>query len=144
MKKNDSLEELLLALTENLSDEELLLAMLQADIAATIAVKRIQAEMSQAELAQAMGVSQGLVSRWESGETNFTLATLVKIAQKLSIDMISPYKRERPPIPAEPRATLENVIYPDAWNSSGQGYVVLKSEDQRYRSDAKDGALKEM
>jgi len=53
--------------------------------------------MNRKQFAEFMGVSQGLVSRWERGETNFTLETLVNIASKLGLEMQSPIK----PTPAK-------------------------------------------
>ncbi|WP_312615162.1 helix-turn-helix transcriptional regulator [Oscillibacter sp.] len=97
MSIDKELENLLSALTESFSDEELLLTALQSNIASAIVAARIKKELSQKELADALGVSQGLVSRWESGDANFTLQTLVRIALKLEIEMKSPYVSERPP-----------------------------------------------
>lgn len=91
MEKNKSLDDLLSALTEGLSDEELLLAAIQSDIAAEISTARIAKGLSQQELADALGVSQALISRWENGDANFTLQTLVRISLKLDIKMKSPY-----------------------------------------------------
>lgn len=114
MKTNKDLESLLMALTSNLSDEELLLSHLQSDIAATIAEKRVSAGLSQKEFADALSVSQGLVSRWESGDCNFTLQTLVRIAQKLSIKMRSPYSPDRLPH----YHSIENVISFPNWKET--------------------------
>ena len=94
---NNNLDALLSALSDSLSDEELLLSVLQADIAARITSARASKSLSPKELADSMGVSQGLVSRWESGDVNFTLQTLARIALKLGIEMKSPYIPALPP-----------------------------------------------
>lgn len=91
MNDNQSLDNLLSALTDKLSDEELLLSALQSDIAAEIASARIAKGLSQKELADALGVKQALVSRWESGSVNYTLQTLVRISLELGIKIKSPY-----------------------------------------------------
>lgn len=91
MDRNKCWDELLFTLTKGLSDEELLMTSIQSDIAAEIASARITKGLSQKELADALGVSQALVSRWENGDSNFTLQTLVRIALKLDIEMKSPY-----------------------------------------------------
>jgi len=44
---------------------------------------------SKGAFAEAMGVSQGLVSRWISGSHNFTVDTLVEIEQVLKIRLIN-------------------------------------------------------
>lgn len=79
------------ALSVNLRDEDLLDATIRGLIAAEISMHRQDMNLSQKDFAKLMGVSQGLVSRWESGETNFTLSTLAAIAIKLNIAMQSPY-----------------------------------------------------
>jgi transcriptional regulator with XRE-family HTH domain len=43
--------------------------------------------MTQAEFAKYMGVSQGMVSKWESREYNFTIKSLNEICQKLNMQM---------------------------------------------------------
>ncbi len=53
-------------------------------IASEIEYSRVEMGMSQKEFAGFMGVSQGMVSRWESGTYNFTIETLTNIACKLS------------------------------------------------------------
>ena len=56
MERNKSLDDLLSALTEGLSDEELLLASIQSDIAAAISTARTAKGLSQQELSNALGV----------------------------------------------------------------------------------------
>ena len=41
--------------------------------------------MSQKEFAAYMGVSQGMISKWESREYNFTVRSLNEICQKLNL-----------------------------------------------------------
>ena len=91
-----STKELLEQLSDGLSEEELLLSSLQGLIASEITIKRHEAGLSQKEFAQLMGVSQGLVSKWEAGDNNYTLSTLVKISIALNIEMQTPFVLERP------------------------------------------------
>lgn len=79
------------ALTTDVSEKEMLLSTLQAKIASVIISNRIRRDWSQQDLADALGVSQSLVSRWENGDNNYTLSTLVDIALTLDIEMCSPY-----------------------------------------------------
>ena len=87
---------LISALSEGMPAEELMLSGLQSLIAAAITMKRHELKMSQKELANTMGVSQTSVSKWESGETNFTLKTLVQIASALGLEMNVPFNIEAP------------------------------------------------
>lgn len=89
--KSASIGSLLTALSENLSAADIVLAGLKAEISAVITAKRLELGFSQKEFADFMGVSQGLVSRWENGDTNFTLQTLSDIAVKLDIKTQSPF-----------------------------------------------------
>lgn len=95
MKTNDTYE-FLSALSQNMSSEELMLTGLQGVIAAEIVGKRLSLHMTQKEFAEYMGVSQGMISKWENGESNFTLQTLVQIASKLGIQMQCPFVMNPP------------------------------------------------
>ncbi len=48
--------------------------------------KRKQMNMSQKEFAKFMGVTQGMVSKWESFEYNFTIESLCEVFEKIDID----------------------------------------------------------
>jgi transcriptional regulator with XRE-family HTH domain len=99
----------------------------RADVAALSFVEELvrcmrQAEMSQAELARRLGASEAYVSKVLRGDANFTLATLVKLADAVgqelrlrmepavvgtpSSDAVS--KREKPASPRRGR-DLESV-----------------------------------
>lgn len=92
MKKTiDSTYELLSSFAAGFDAESLQLAGLQGLIASEISMRRQDMGLTQEQLAKRMDVSQGLISKWEAGETNFTLQTLVKIAAQLDIPMRSPY-----------------------------------------------------
>lgn len=94
--KND-LKDLFIALGADLSDEQFLLATLQGLISAEISMKRQELGLNQKQLAEKLGVSQTMVSRWEAGDCNFTLSSLVKISSVLALPMQSPFV-PRPPI----------------------------------------------
>lgn len=72
-------------LTEGLTKEELNIQKTLAIIAAELQFKRIDMGLDQKEFAKKLGVSQGLVSRWESGTYNFTITTLANICNKLGL-----------------------------------------------------------
>ncbi len=67
-----------------------------SDIKSTIELAKIQARiercrldlgMTQKEFAVYMGVSQGMISKWESREYNFTINTLNEICHKLNLEL---------------------------------------------------------
>ena len=56
-----------------------------AKISARLEMKRLDLGMTQKEFAVFMGVSQGMVSKWESREYNFTISTLNEICDKIGL-----------------------------------------------------------
>lgn len=126
-------------LSASLDDEELALSVFQGLISAEISYRRVKLGLSQKEFAERMGVSQGLVSRWENGDTNFTLSTLVKIASKLNIKMQSPFVPAIPKTYISPRNNI--VVFP---NAAPNSYTIYsESVSEKYSSET-DQELKEM
>ena len=80
-------------LSNSLSQEEILAAKYIAQIAATIQRRRKAKGYTQQELARRLGVSQVMVSRWENGEENITIATLVRISTALEMDFYNPLEK---------------------------------------------------
>lgn len=56
------------------------------DVASRVVRYRVEHELSQAELGTKPGVSQPYVARLESGDQSPTLATLVRLAQRLGLE----------------------------------------------------------
>lgn len=83
----NKLDRLIDMMAEQLSPSDLIAAEQLAKISAAIAKKRIDMSMNQSEFANFMGVSQGMVSKWESEEYNFTVETLAKISDKLNLEL---------------------------------------------------------
>lgn len=73
-------------ISKGLSDAEVKTIVELAKISARIERCRIEMGMTQLEFAEYMGVSQGMVSKWESREYNFTIRTLNEICQKLDLE----------------------------------------------------------
>jgi len=80
-------------LSEHLTPEEIDAAGYIAQIASSIQKQRKARGYTQKELASKLGVSQVMVSRWENGEENFTIATLAKISSALGMKLINPLER---------------------------------------------------
>ena len=68
-----------------LSNGEKLEADLLADIAVQIHTRRTEMGMSQGEFAKFNNVTQAMVSKWESGDYNFTIQTLAKVFANIGL-----------------------------------------------------------
>lgn len=101
--------DLLMEIGENMSAEEMMLFSLQGMIAAEVEMKRAELQMNQKQFAQYMGVTQATVSKWESGDTNFTLSTLVHIASKLDLKMQSPFEPKERKVKSMPK-NMKNIV----------------------------------
>lgn len=121
MDDTSRMKSLLSALTKDLGNEELTLTVLQSLIASEIVIRRTKAGLSQAQLAEQLGVSQSTLSKWESGECNFRLSTLVSIAGKLGIEMQSPFVLT-PPVYYPSRSSNVVRIVPSSQYYSGASY----------------------
>ena len=80
-------------LSDHLSQEESITAKYIAQIAAVIQRQRKAKGYTQKELASKLGVSQVMVSRWENGDENFTVATLTKISVALGMEFYNPLEK---------------------------------------------------
>ena len=58
---------------------------LQFSFANLIFSERLKKGKNQTEFAKELGVSQGMLSRWESGDGNFTLKVIAELADKLKM-----------------------------------------------------------
>lgn len=68
---------------EDLSDSKKEVIDLMAACAIFIHEKRLQLGMNQKEFGELFGASQGMVSKWESGDCNFTIQKLEEIIRVL-------------------------------------------------------------
>ena len=59
---------------------------LKGKIAAAILNKRSELHMNQTQLGELLGISQGMVSKWENGEVNFTVDAFEEICRKLGLE----------------------------------------------------------
>ncbi len=85
MNKIATLDKLFKALSTGLSVAALNSVKLLSKVSAKITVSRIRRNMTQKEFAEFMDVTQGMVSKWESGSYNFTIKQLCEICAKLDI-----------------------------------------------------------
>ena len=122
---SQGMNDLLVGLSDSFCAEDMMLAGLEASICSEIISQRINRNMTQKEFAEFMGVSQGLVSKWEKGECNFTLSSLVRIASKLGLRMQSPLTPSEPHYTDSPCITL----LPIKWNTISTGSSKYRSSE---------------
>ena len=96
MKNKNNMLELLTALSDDLSAEDLRLAAIASDLAVQLTAKRIGLGLTQSEFADLLGKSQTTVSKWENADCNFQIKTLVEIAQKLDLPLTISFKEPEP------------------------------------------------
>ncbi len=102
MSYKATLSDLVEALSQSMSVAEMAKTTLRVEISQTIREARKQLSLSQKELAGKMGVKQSMVSRWESGECNYTIDTLVEIANALKLSVQCPLTFEEVSVPVQP------------------------------------------
>ena len=74
-------------ITQGIPEAEVKSIVQMAKISAQIERCRLDMEMTQEEFAQYLGVSQGMLSRWENRDYNFTVKSLNDICQKLNLSL---------------------------------------------------------
>lgn len=97
--KTVGFSELLKGFEKYVTSADLLAARLLAKISSTITKTRIDLNMNQTEFAKHLGVTQGMVSKWESQNYNYTIEGLSNICDKLDMDLditIKPNKKQYP------------------------------------------------
>lgn len=73
--------------SKGISEAEVKTLVELARISAKIERSRLDLGMTQVEFAEFMGVTQGMVSKWESRDYNFTIRSLNEICQKLDLTL---------------------------------------------------------
>ena len=75
------------SISEEVPESEVKATVELAKISAQIERSRLEKGMTQQEFAKYMGVSQGMISKWESREYNFTIKTLNEICEKINLEL---------------------------------------------------------
>lgn len=84
---NDKMRELVSLISEQVTFGEVMAGEQLAKVSAQIVKARLKREMNQKEFAEFMGVSQSMISKWESEDYNFTIEALAKICEKLNLTL---------------------------------------------------------
>lgn len=112
--KNDEMYDFL---SDYLSKSDVYAAKAIAKISMYILKYRQDAKMTQKEFAEKMGVTQAMVSKWESAEYNFTIETIAHISEKLNTTFEIEFKPE-----SEYLANTVNNDYDNV--STNQSYLM--------------------
>lgn len=94
---SSGLKDLLELFGDTVTVSDIIASNVLGSISASIARQRLQSNMTQKEFADYMCVSQGMVSKWEGGDYNFSIRTLADIAEKLDVELtvnLEPKKKE--------------------------------------------------
>lgn len=94
-KNTVGLDELLKIFEEDVTLAYIDAAKYLGKISAAIVNRRMELQMTQKEFAQYINVSQGMVSKWEGGNYNFTIKGLAEIADKLEMELYINLKKYR-------------------------------------------------
>ncbi len=86
-KHRKNIHDVLELFENSLSAADVLSSKAQAQICDAIIKERLKRNMTQKEFAAFLHVSQGMVSRWESSDYNFSINKLAEIAALLDLDL---------------------------------------------------------
>ena len=86
------LEDMISVFDTSVSAADIIAAKALAGISAEIVKYRVNLGMTQKQFAEYMEVSQGMVSKWESADYNFSVKSLAYIAAKLDMDVVVYFK----------------------------------------------------
>ena len=120
VKENSaSLADLLAMFEDDISIADINASRYLGKISASIVKRRIELKMSQKDFAGYLGVSQGMISRWEGGDYNFSIKALSEIAEKLELEL---YINLKPPVKKSKECYIEQKTE----------YIFAKDDDKRY------------
>lgn len=111
---------------------------LQFSFANLIFSERLKREKNQTEFAKELGVSQGMLSRWESGDGNFTLKVIAEVADKLemkpvlqfaSISALGNFNNTKVKVISRPEKKIMTGIESDKENNKSFLSVVKRNEN---------------
>lgn len=107
--KTVGIADLLKAFEGYVTSADLLASRLLANISVAITKKRLDLKMNQTEFAKLLGVSQGMVSKWESENYNYTVEGLANICDKLEMDL---------EITIEPKVAQDSCSRQNSWKTT--------------------------
>lgn len=127
-------------LVSSLTKEQVKKLELIHEISMAIVRERKKLGMNQTEFAKFLGVTQGMVSKWESGEYNFTLENISNIFVKLNLDVNINVRKQLSRLDDKTRVR-KSINNWDKYNKNIGKYSYI-SEDLKVKASWYDGYRK--
>lgn len=107
-------------LSNYLSKSDIYAAQTIAKISMYILKCRLDLNMTQKEFAKKMGVTQAMISKWESAEYNFTIETIAHISEKLNTSFDIEFKPDSEYIANSYNNKYDNLSTNQNWSTNGK------------------------
>lgn len=121
---------------DTVSGQDIILAKLTSQVSSAIIRERLRLQMTQGEFAKHIGVGQSQVSRWESGDYNFSLNKIAEIASALNlsvdIDITNTKFNRMHPTPVPYSFVSKNNYSSSASAYSKSSSLTARTEDIKY------------
>lgn len=105
-------------LSNYLSKSDVYATKVIAKISMFILKYRQEANMTQKEFAKKMGVTQAMISKWESAEYNFTVETIAHICEKLNTTFDIEFKPESEYLANSYSNNYDSIVINEDWCSN--------------------------
>lgn len=105
-------------LSNYLSKSDVYATKVIAKISMFILKYRQEANMTQKEFAKKMGVTQAMISKWESAEYNFTVETIAHICEKLNTTFDIEFKPESEYLANSYSNNYDSIVMNKDWYSN--------------------------
>ena len=110
-------------LSNYLSKSDVYAAKAIAKISMFILKYRQNSNMTQKEFAKKMGVTQAMVSKWESAEYNFTIETIAQISEKLNTTFNIEFRPESEYLANSYNNNYENISMTQNWYTNNKVFL---------------------
>lgn len=89
-----SLDDLFNLFSDTLNPSDVLAAKAMSSASKSITKERVRLNLTQSQFAEKLHVKQSLISRWESGQCNFSIQKLSEIAAELDMNLVVQLQRK--------------------------------------------------
>ncbi|MEG0179610.1 MAG: helix-turn-helix transcriptional regulator [Oscillospiraceae bacterium] len=85
--KSNTMKDLFSTFVDNINKSDVYALTAMANMSAALIKKRVSLGMTQKEFANYLNVTQGMLSRWENTEYNFTIKTMSELCEKIGYSL---------------------------------------------------------